>query len=59
MYYICHVDVVTCHASLQQRGNLKSPLYCVNISNAARNSYRFHLRFNIDWFNSFNSSEEA
>ncbi len=27
MYYICHVDVVTCHASSQQRGNLKSPLY--------------------------------
>ncbi len=50
MYY-CHV--VTCHASSQQRENLKSPLY---ISNAARNSYHFHLRFNVDWFN---SSEEA
>ncbi len=41
-YYIRHVDVVMCHASSQQRENLKSPLYCVNISNVARNSYRFH-----------------
>ncbi len=30
-YYIRHVYVVTCHASSQQRENLKSPLYCANI----------------------------
>ncbi len=42
-YYIRHVDVVMCHASSQQHENLKSPLYCENISNVARNSYGFQI----------------
>ncbi|KAL0152599.1 hypothetical protein M9458_052322, partial [Cirrhinus mrigala] len=49
-YYIRHNDVVTCHASSQQRGNLKRPLHCTNTGTG--NVWRF----NVDWTD---SSEKA